>query len=56
MRNYLATEDALAPTIIGKPQLKPQVVVKLVRFAHNWNTGMMELWNNGFKAILVRLN
>jgi len=22
---------------------------KLVRFAHNWNNGMLELWNDGFK-------
>ena len=21
----------------------------LVRFAHNWNNGMLELWNDGFK-------
>ncbi len=23
---------------------------KLVRFAHNWNNGTMECWNNGFWA------
>jgi hypothetical protein len=23
--------------------------IKLVRFAHNWNNGMLELWNDGFK-------
>jgi hypothetical protein len=23
---------------------------KLVRFAHNWKNGMVELWNDGFKA------
>ena len=22
---------------------------KLVRFAHNWNNGILELWNDGFK-------
>jgi hypothetical protein len=22
--------------------------MNLVRFAHNWNGGMLELWNNGF--------
>jgi hypothetical protein len=22
---------------------------KLIRFAHNWNNGMVEMWNNGFK-------
>jgi hypothetical protein len=22
---------------------------KFVRFAHNWNNGMLELWNDGFK-------
>jgi len=21
----------------------------IVRFAHNWNTGVLERWNNGFK-------
>jgi hypothetical protein len=21
----------------------------LVRFAHNWNNGMVEMWNDGFK-------
>jgi hypothetical protein len=21
---------------------------KLVRFAHNWNNGILELWNDGF--------
>jgi hypothetical protein len=25
------------------------MVVKLVRFAHNWNNGMVESWNDGFK-------
>ncbi len=23
-------------------------MVNLVRFAHNWNVGAMEHWNNGF--------
>ena len=23
---------------------------KLVRFAHNWNNGILELWNDGLKA------
>ena len=23
-------------------------VIKLVRFAHNWNDGILEKWNNGF--------
>ncbi len=23
---------------------------KLVRFAHNWNVGIMEWWNNGFSG------
>ena len=25
--------------------------MNLVRFAHNWNVGMMEHWNNGFWGI-----
>jgi hypothetical protein len=23
--------------------------MNLVRFAHNWNSGMLEYWNDGFK-------
>jgi len=26
-----------------------KVVHKLVRFAHNWNNGIVESWNDGFK-------
>ena len=26
-----------------------QFIIKLVRFAHNWNNGMLEHWNDGFK-------
>jgi len=25
------------------------VYIKLVRFAHNWNNGTVEMWNDGFK-------
>ena len=25
--------------------------LKLVRFAHNWSTGVMEYWSNGFGGI-----
>jgi hypothetical protein len=27
---------------------------KLVRFAHNWNNGMLEYWNDGFKEISIQ--
>jgi hypothetical protein len=30
-------------------RLKTNHDVKLVRFAHNWKNGMLELWNDGFK-------
>ena len=29
--------------------LKAKLKYKLVHFAHNWNNGMLELWNDGFK-------
>jgi hypothetical protein len=29
--------------------LAPNQVMNLVRFAHNWNNGMLEKWNDGFK-------
>jgi len=27
---------------------------KLVRIAHNWNNGMLEYWNDGFKEISIQ--
>jgi hypothetical protein len=27
----------------------PPNLYKLVRFAHNWNNGILESWNDGFK-------
>ena len=30
-------------------QKKSYFQSKLVRFAHNWNNGMVESWNDGFK-------
>jgi hypothetical protein len=32
-----------------KKILKCAALNKLVRFAHNWNNGILESWNNGFK-------
>ena len=26
---------------------RPPPILNLVRFAHNWNDGMLEYWNNG---------
>ena len=35
--------------------LKPfHVSNKLVRFAHNWNNGMMEYWNDGCLCVSAR--
>jgi hypothetical protein len=28
--------------------MKGLLFFKLVRFAHNWNVGTLEYWNNGF--------
>jgi hypothetical protein len=27
---------------------------KLVHFAHNWNNGMLESWNDGFKETSIQ--
>jgi hypothetical protein len=32
---------------MGLPIIENEMVL-LVRFAHNWNNGMLELWNDGF--------
>jgi hypothetical protein len=29
-------------------------ITKLVRFAHNWNNGMLESWNDGFKKSRIQ--
>ena len=32
-------------------KMKSHKRYKLVRFAHNWNTGILECWNTGFWEI-----
>jgi hypothetical protein len=38
------------------PKKQNANTIKLVRFAHNWNNGIMEYWSDGFKGVFDNLN
>ena len=37
-------------------QLTNRIILNLVRFAHNWNDGTMELWNDGLEILQCWVN
>jgi len=49
--NSSCNQSVYMAGIIRQPKFRTDSELNLAGFAHNWNDGMLEYWNNGYSSL-----